>query len=99
VQDVVEELVLVVPEPDARFAQVVHGLGNMEKMLEELGRDVLVHMVVLGELERDAHEVERVHRHPAGAVRLVDMAAGWQARSQLPCKRSISFKPRRIFPN
>ena len=30
------------------------------------------------ELECDAHEVERIHRHPARAVRLIDVTAGRQ---------------------
>ena len=50
-------------------------------MLEELAGDVLVDVIVLGELERDAHQIERIHRHPAGAVGLVDVAAGRQLRA------------------
>ena len=53
----------------------------LKKMLEEFAGDVLVHVIVLGELERDAHQVERIHRHPAGAVGLVDVAAGRQPRA------------------
>ena len=45
-------------------------------MLEELAGDVLVDVIVLRELEGDAHQVERVHRHPARAVGLVDVSAG-----------------------
>ena len=52
-------------------------------MLEELGRDVLVDVIVLRELQRDAHQVQAVHRHPAGAVRLVDVAAGRQRRAAI----------------
>ncbi len=47
-------------------------------MLEELRRDVFVDVVLEREFERDAHEVERVHRHPGGAVGLADEAAGRQ---------------------
>src|SRR5215469_4930018 len=47
-------------------------------MLEELGGDVFVDPVVLRELQRDAHQVERVHRHPARAISLVDVSAGRQ---------------------
>src|SRR5882762_10916297 len=50
-------------------------------MLEKLGGDVFVDMVLEGELERDAHQVERVHRHPGGAVGLIDIAAGRQRRA------------------
>src|SRR5713226_7512614 len=50
-------------------------------MFEKLRRDVFVDMVLEGELERYAHQVERVHRHPGGAVGLVDIAAGRQRRA------------------
>ena len=87
VQHVVEELVLVVPQADASvLADVAHRLGDVQEVLEELGRDVLVDVVVLRQLQRDAHQIQRVHRHPAGAVRLVDVAAGGQLalRSKTP---------------
>src|ERR1700751_4425273 len=45
-------------------------------MFEKLRRDVFVDMIIERELERDAHQVERVHRHPGGAIGLVDIAAG-----------------------
>ena len=79
-QLVVEELVGLVPQPDVLAADVGHRLGDVEEVLEELGRDVLVGVVVLGELERDPHQVQAVHRHPGGAVGLVDEAAGRQRR-------------------
>src|SRR4030095_16542034 len=37
-----------------------------------------MHLVVPREFERDAHEVERIHRHPRGAIGLVDEAARGQ---------------------
>ena len=79
-QHVVEEFVVVVPQTDTALiaADVGHGLRDVQKVLEELGGNVLVHVVVLCELERNAHEIERVHRHPAGAVGLIDVTAGGQ---------------------
>src|SRR4051812_43412900 len=47
IQHVVVKLVLVAPEADALVTDVVHGLGNVEEVLEELRRDVLVNHVVL----------------------------------------------------
>src|SRR6266446_9817639 len=47
-------------------------------MLEKLRGDVFVDMILEGELQRDAHQVEGVHRHPGGAVGLVDITAGRQ---------------------
>ncbi len=50
-------------------------------MLEEFTGDVLVYMIVFRELQGDAHEVQCIHGHPAGAVGLVDVAAGGQLRA------------------
>src|SRR6516162_9543128 len=47
-------------------------------MLEELGGDVFVNMIELGQLEGNREHVEAVHGHPARAVRLVERAAGRQ---------------------
>ena len=47
-------------------------------MLEEFGGDVFIDGIVQRQLERDAHQVERIHRHPARAVGLIDEAAGRQ---------------------
>ena len=63
------------------LADVVHGLGDVQEVLEELGGDVLVDGVVQRQLERDAHQVQAVHRHPARAVGLVDVPAGRQRRA------------------
>ena len=78
VQLVIVELVLLVPQPDLGPGDVGHRLGDEEEVLEELGGDVLVDMVVHRQLEGDLHQVEQVHRHPGGAVGLVDVAASGQ---------------------
>ena len=54
-QHVVEELVAIVPQADALIADVAHRRGNVQEVLEELGGNVLVDMVALRQLERDAH--------------------------------------------
>ncbi len=49
-------------------------------MFEELRGGALVDVVVQREFKGDAHHVERVHRHPGGAVGLVHHAeAGGRA--------------------
>src|SRR5206468_2241803 len=45
---------------------------------EELRGDIFIGMVVSRQFEGDAHKVERIHRHPRGAVGLVDETAGGQ---------------------
>src|SRR6185295_904450 len=77
---VVIKLVLFIPQPHAVLLRVDGG-GDAQKVFEELGRDVFVGVIVERQLERDAQQVEAVHRHPTGAVRLVDEAAGGQRRA------------------
>ena len=53
-------------------------MRDVEEVLEELGGNVLIDVVVRRQFQRDPQEVERVHRHPRGAVGLVDITAGRQ---------------------
>ena len=70
---IVEEPVLLVPQP-------IHRGGDRGEMLEELGRDVLVGPVMVGEAERHLEHVEAVFRHPRGAVGLLEHAPAGQRR-------------------
>ena len=70
-QHVVIERVLLVPEIGVP-AEVIHGIGNINEMLEELGGHVLVHRIGLRQFKGDGQHAEAVHRHPAGAIRLFD---------------------------
>ncbi len=81
VQHVVIELVLLVPQADARARDIRHGLGDAQEVLEELGGDVLVDVIVQRQLQGDAQHVEREHRHPAGGVGLVEPDALGQRRA------------------
>ena len=75
-QRVVEEAVVLVPEPER-----VHRVGDVHEVLEELARHVLVARVVPAELHGDLQQVETVHRHPARPVGLLEKAAGRQLRA------------------
>ena len=81
VEHIVVELVLFIPQAGTVGDHAAHGVGNAQEVLEELGGDVFVHMIVLRELQGDAHQIERIHGHPAGAVGLVDVTAGGQPRA------------------
>ncbi len=74
-QHVVEELIVVIPQADAFVADIAHGFGDAEEVLEELAGDILVDVIVLGQFQGDAHQVKRVHRHPARPVGLVKVSA------------------------
>ena len=78
VQHVVEELVLLVPQPNPFAADIVHRLGDIQEVLEELGGDVFVDPIVHRQLQRDRQHVQAEHAHPAGAVALLQVPAGRQ---------------------
>ena len=46
--------------------------GDVDVVLEELGRQPLVDAVLLGQLQGDAHQVQAEHPHPAGRVGLLE---------------------------
>ncbi len=81
VKRVVEKTVLFIPHADAIGAEMVHGLGDVEEVLPELAGHVLVGGIFARQFERNPQQVEAVHRHPAGAVGLLDeLPAGqWRA--------------------
>src|SRR5437667_7066927 len=53
-------------------------MGDVEKVLEEFAGYVLVARVLLRQLQGNDEEVQAIHRHPARAVRLLDVPAGRQ---------------------
>src|SRR5205085_2420180 len=75
---VVIEAVFFVPQPER-----VHRRGDLDEVLPELARHVLVIIFFKSELERDAEHVEAIHRHPARAVRLLEVAAAGQRRAAI----------------
>src|SRR5207248_4988166 len=75
VQQVVIEFIFFVPETNSSPAQIVHGGRDAEEMFEKLGRDIFVNMIFTGERDRDAHQIQRKHSHPAGASALFTTAA------------------------
>ena len=78
---VVEEPVLFVPQVDAVAARIAHGAGDFEEVFKELRCDVLVDRPVERQFERDAQQVQRVHRHPRGAVGLFEVTVHRQLRA------------------
>ena len=47
-------------------------------MLKKFTRDVLISGIVLRKLKRDRQHIQAIHTHPAGAVGLLEVSAGWQ---------------------
>src|SRR5258707_7256590 len=61
----------------------VHRIGDRDEVLPELAGDVLVTVVLAGQLERDAEHVQAIHRHPARPVGLFDVPARRQRRAAI----------------
>src|SRR6266403_2130278 len=72
-QHVVVEFIFFVPETNP--TQIVHSGGNAEKVFEELGCDIFVNVIFTREFDRNSHQIQRKHSHPAGAIALFKMAA------------------------
>src|SRR5207244_11508666 len=70
-QDVVIKFIFVIPKANPFAPEIVHGGGDSEKMFEELGRDVFVDVIFHRQLDRDSHQVQEKHYHPAGGVALL----------------------------
>ena len=92
VEDIVVEFVLLIPEADSGFADVVHCFSHVQEVLEELGRDVLIDRISSGKFEGDAHEIQAIHGHPTGAVRLIDKSAGRQGSAAVKYADIIQAK-------
>src|SRR6478609_1472207 len=75
---VIEKSVFSIPELDFFPADVVHGSTDIDEVLEELARHVLVCPIIARQLECDREHIEAIHPHPTGRVRLFDMTSGGQ---------------------
>ena len=64
------------PRPRARCRRGVHRVDDGDEVLEELRGHVLVGGIFSGQLERHGEHGRAVERHPGGAVRLFELAAG-----------------------
>ena len=73
-QDVVVEAVRFVPH--AVLADLVHGRADPQEMLGELEHQVVVAGILGCELDGDLEHVLAEHRHPRGAVGLLEVTAG-----------------------
>ena len=71
-EDVVEELVGVVPQRHSLGAEGLHRLGDREEVLEEGRRQAVPRPVDPAELERDPQHLQAGERHPARRVGLLE---------------------------
>src|SRR5580658_5573626 len=78
VQQVVEESVLRVPHFIMVRAHTVHRIGDPYEVLKEPEGDFLIHVVVIGQNQRDLQHALAVEGHPCSAVCLIEVSAGRQ---------------------
>src|SRR5271165_4938199 len=74
-EDIVEESVLLVPEAFTVHSKLAHRVRDMNKVFPEFTGYIFVGLIFFREFERNGQQVQRVHRHPAGAVGLLEVAA------------------------
>src|SRR4051794_4288898 len=74
-QHIVEESILLVPKRVVAPTHVPHGGTDVDIVLEKFESCALIHLVVMSQLEGDAHQVEAEHAHPTGCVRLLEHGA------------------------
>ena len=53
-------------------------LAMIQKVLPELAGDIFIGGIFARQFQRDGHQVQTVHGHPAGAIGLLDKAAAGQ---------------------
>ena len=74
-EHVVKEAVFFVEQRVLAPPHVLHGIGDVGVMLEELRGEPLVDRVFPRQLQRDPHQVEAEHSHPTGGIRLLENGA------------------------
>src|SRR5689334_5180093 len=62
---------------------MIHGMRDIDEVLPELTGHVFIRRIFAGELQSDSEKVECVHRHPAGAVGLLYVAARRQGSAAI----------------
>src|SRR5215831_16138031 len=82
-KDVVEETIVLVPKLNPFFTPMIHGMRDVDEMLEELRGDVLVNGILPSQLQRNRQHIQAVHAHPSRAVRLLDMTACGERRAAI----------------
>src|ERR1700751_5666837 len=75
-QHVVIKAVLFIPKANAFSAHIVHGLRDVDKVLEEFASHVLVSRILVRQFNSDGEHVEAIHGHPACAVGLLYILTG-----------------------
>ena len=81
VEDVIVEPILLVPQTNGCATQMVDSIGDVEKMLKELGGHILIGRLGAGQLQGNGQHVETVHAHPRRAISLIDVPTGGQRRT------------------
>src|SRR6266566_1787549 len=62
---------------------MVNGVSDIKEVLPELAGYVFICRILFGQLHGDGKHVEAVHSHPAGSVRLFDVATGWKRSASI----------------
>src|SRR5579863_6689398 len=75
---IVEETIRLIPQPNTVLPAVAHGVSDVDKVLPELAGNIFVGGIFAGQFQRNRQQVQGVHGHPTGAIRLLDVSTGGQ---------------------
>src|SRR6202022_2013221 len=78
VQHVVVEAIFPVPQLNTIGGEVVHGMSDIDEMLKKLAGNIAIGAVLSRKFQGNSEHVQAVHAHPAGTIRLLDMAPAGQ---------------------
>src|SRR5450432_577963 len=77
---VVIEAVLGIPEGLTSLTNVIHCMGDVHEVFEELAGHILVGLIFLSKSQGHSQQVEAIHAHPTGAIGLFQVTARRQRR-------------------
>src|SRR4051794_19295775 len=83
VEHVIKESILLAPHACAIVTQMIDGICDVQEMLPELAGYVFIRGIFVRKLEGDCQQVEAVHGHPAGSIRLLDESSHRERRTSI----------------
>ena len=67
-EDIIVEAIFLVPQLETASSQVIHGMGNINKMLEELAGDIAVSAIALCKFQGNRQHIQTIHAHPTRTI-------------------------------
>src|SRR5579884_1239932 len=72
------ETIVFIPQREAFHSRVIHGMGDIHKMIKELASNIAIVAIFLREFQRNRQHIQAIHRHPTGPIGLLNVGSIWQ---------------------